>query len=134
MDPEALPRPTAEASEDDRLEKAPQVALDAANMDGLYFHREVFFFEVNNHLVKAAIVLPYRCVEVGRKPHDALARRRKKDGLLGNVEKCSTLQIRMLWKNERVTALEIEEGTTYADAGFFPTHHRIEIIGSSLYP
>jgi hypothetical protein len=25
----------------------------------------------------------------------------------------------MLWKNERVTALEIEEGTTYADAAFF---------------
>ena len=92
MDPEALPRPAAEASEDDGLEKAPQVALDAANMDGLYFHGHVFFFEVNYHLVQAAIVLPYRCVEVGREPYDALAGRRKKDGLLGNVKKCSALQ------------------------------------------
>ena len=92
MDPEALPRSTAEASEDDGLEKAPQVALDTANMDGLYFHRHVFFLEVNHHLVKAAIILPYRCVEVGRKPYDALARRREKDCLLGNVEKCSALQ------------------------------------------
>ena len=58
-------------------------------MDGSDFHGEILFFKVDDKLVQSSVILPYRCVEIGGKPHDALARRWQKGGLLGDIEECS---------------------------------------------